>query len=166
MARRPESIRRRDWIRELGEPAASAGHLAHLVDDLVALDGVEVCGDGREFGEEWVRHDELGFALAVAASVAQEQADADLEGLGETVERGERGNSLAVFNFGDVGAWHLHASRELTLAETAAGANLLDSGCDIDAGNVFLRGRWSDDQLWRGSLWLFLFEGFVATPAE
>jgi len=150
----------------LGEPAPSAGHFAHLVDDLGALDGVELRGKGHEFCEERICQDELGFALVAAAGISEQQADADFESLGKTVERGECGDGLAVFNFRDVGAWDLHATGELTLAESAAGANLLYGRSNIDAGDVFLRRGWSDDQLWFWSLWLFLFEGFVATPAE
>lgn len=150
----------------LCEAAASAGHFAHLIDDLGALHGIELRNKGREFGEERVGHDELGFALVPEAAVAEQQADADFEGMGQTVERGERRNGLAVFNLGDVGARHLHTARQLTLAETTAGTDLLDGRCDIDAAGFFLRRGWSDDQLRRGSLGLFLFEGFVATPAE
>jgi hypothetical protein len=54
----------------------------------------------------------------------------------------------------------------LALAEPSAGAYLLDGGGDIDAEVLFLPGGGSHDELWRGNLELFQFEGLVATSAE
>ena len=150
----------------LCEPAPSAGQFAHMVDDHGALNEVELSGEGRKFCKERIGHDELGLALIVAAAVLQQEADADFECVSQAFERRERGCGLAVLDFGDVSAWHLHASGQLTLAETAAGADLLDGRSDIDAGVFRLIGRRSDYQLRSRGFRFFVFEGLVATPAE
>lgn len=94
------------------------GHVADLVQDAGPLHGIEF----REIRDH-LRDELVGLQLAdlvfeCAAASVEEVGNTDVQGLGETRERRERGTGFLVLDLGDVGAGHAHALRELPLAQS------------------------------------------------
>src|SRR5450631_40965 len=157
------------WSRrkELCQTAVAAGsHIAHLVQEYGALHGIQLGSIGSQLREERIGEDGLGFFLAPAAAIAQQVTDIDFECVGEPLKRGEGGASLGILNLGDVGAGDLHSSRELTLAEVAAAANVANSAGNLGHSVIFWNLVAGDNQLRRLNGHFFHLKWFVAPAAE
>jgi len=77
-----------------------------------------------DLGEEGVGQNCSHLFIATAAGIPHQLTNVHVEGIGETLKRTQRGNSLAVLDFGDVGPGHLHATGQLALAQVASATNL------------------------------------------
>src|SRR5664279_2257606 len=163
----PGPPRGMEQTEELCQAAIPAGsHIAHLVQEKGALHSVELGSVGGQFREERVGEDGLGFFLAPAAAIAQQVTDIDFECVGKPLERGEGGASLGILNLGDVGAGNLHSSRELTLAEATAAADVANSAGNLRHSVIFWSLVAGDNQLRCLNWHFFHLKWFVAPAAE
>ena len=108
----------------LGRASPARPHVAHGTVDQRAMERVEVRKQRSDLGQERIGENRGDFFFAAAARVANERAHFHLECVGEALQRSECGNGFAVLDFGDVGAGHLHAARQLALAQVTRTTNL------------------------------------------
>ena len=78
----------------LSGATTSGCQLPHVIEEDGALQGVELGGVGRDLGEEGVGHENGRLVAVAGVGVAQQGGDIDLQGPGQTIERGERGIAL------------------------------------------------------------------------
>ena len=71
------------------------------------------------FSHERIGEDGGNLFFAAAARIPHQLAHVHIESQGQALQRTKRRNRLAVLDFGDVGARHLHAPCQLTLAQVA-----------------------------------------------
>ena len=107
-----------------GAAAAGLGHLADVIEEDGLLCGGEVGSELGDLGEEGVGGEQIAFGLVALGGIAEQGGDVDLEGAGETVEGAEGRHGFAIFNFGDVGARHVHAGGELALRQVTDPAKI------------------------------------------
>ena len=136
-----------------------------MVEEDGALELVELRGVVGDLGEEGVGHEDIGLAAMAGVGVAEKGGDVDLEGLGETVERGERGHRFAVLDLRDVGARNVHARGKLALGEIADVTEVADGGGDL--GSAFSGRCLADEGDGSGDgFGLLDFEAFAAAAAH
>ena len=117
-------------------------------------------------GQKRVGQDGCRFFFADAAGVADQLAHAHLEGRGQPLQRTQRGNRLAVFNFGDVGAGHLHTPCQLALAQMARSADVAHLAGHMQTGLGGSRNRLAGHQLRGQRCGLLDVEGVAAFSAK
>ena len=103
----------------LGRAFAAGGELADVVEEDRPLQRVELRSVVRDLSQEGIVHEDGGLIPVAIAGIAKEDRDIDLESVCQARKRGQGRHRLAVFDFGDVGAGDIHASRELALREVA-----------------------------------------------
>jgi len=123
----------------LGGAAASYGGIAYCALEKRAVHRFQGRQKSGNLGQEWIGKDGCDFLIPKAARIPHQLADIHFEGGGQTGQRTERGNRLAVLDFGDVGAGHLHAAGELALREVARLADIAHLSSDLQPG--FRRGH-------------------------
>jgi len=150
----------------LGGAAAAHGGIANCALEEGAVHRLKMRKEGGDLGQERVGKDGCDFLITNAARIPDELADVDIEGGGEALKRTERGNRLAVLDFGDVGAGHLHTAGQLTLAEVARFADIAHLTRHLQPG--FGRGDDSGacDQLQNGMRGLFHIQRSAAFSAK
>ena len=99
-----------------------------MVEEDGALQVVELRGVHGDLGEERVGHEDRGLVAMARVGIAQQGGDIDLEGLGETIERGQGRHGLAILDLRDVGAGNAHAGGELPLREISHVAQIANRG--------------------------------------
>ncbi len=149
----------------LGGAAAAGGEFANVIEEDGALQGVELRGVGGDLGEEGIGHEDRGLVAMAGVGVAQQGGDVDLEGPGETIERGQGRHGLAVLDLGDVGAGDAHAGGELTLREIAHVAQIAN-GCGYLQAAFYCGGCGDECQRSGSRFGLFDLEAFVAAAAQ
>ena len=118
----------------LSGAAAAGGSVANGAVDERALQGLKMRQEDGDLGQKRIGENGGHFLFAAAAGVADQLAYIHFEGVGQTFERAEGGDRLAILDFGDIGAWHLHAQGQLTLAEVAGAADFPDLSGNLQAG--------------------------------
>jgi hypothetical protein len=151
--------------RCLGRAATPCSQLANVVEEDGALEGVQLRGVGRDFGEEGVGHENGRLVAVAGGGVAQQGGDIDLQGLRQTIEGRERRHGLAVLDLRDVGAGHVHPSGELTLREVADVPQIAH-GCRYLEAVVGFCCLGYESQWGRSRFRLFDLEAFVAAAAQ
>ncbi len=84
-----------------------------------------------EFRDKLIFHQFVDFLLAVAFAAAEQIGHSDLQCTRQPFQGRQRRRGFLVFNFGNVGTGHGHASRELALAEPVAQAQGADGGRQV-----------------------------------
>jgi len=79
------------------------------------------CGD---LGQKGIAKDRSDLFRAETARIAHQLADVDFQSRSEPLQRAQRRDRLAVFNFRDISAGHLHPAGKLTLAQVTCTSNI------------------------------------------
>jgi hypothetical protein len=120
-----------------------------------------------DFGEEWIGQNGCDFFVASAPGVPDQLAKVNLKGRGQALKGAKGRNCLPVFNLGDVGPGHLHAPRQLTLAQVARLADFSHLPGHLEPGfcRSWSRGQ-AGHQLWGEEHRLLDIQGSVAFSAK
>ena len=146
--------------------AASCGCITEGAEKERTVQRVKMLQQRRNLGQERIVEDLRNFFVAATACIADQLAHFHAKGEGEPLERTQGRDRLAVFDFRNVGARHLHPSRELTLAQMAGAAQFPHLRRYLHAGVVAMGRRVAHHQM-RSQLRRFLVvEGFVAFSAK
>ena len=142
-----------------------------LRQDAGALHPVQLGDVGNQLGDKFILHQLANFRLVAAMAAARHQiAYAHFQRPRQPLQRRERRRGLFVFDLGDVGAWHLHAQRQLPLAQAKAVAQRADGIGHLQVRSVMavaismILGE--SFRLNRRDHWFLRVERGVAAPAK
>src|SRR5271154_3232680 len=167
VAAKGESMHR-SWLarRSLGASTASHGQVAHLVKEHRALQGIHLCDVRSQLRQKRVAENRRRLFMATATRIPKQMTDVDFQCSGETCQRRQRRHRLAVLDFRDVGARHLHTPSQLTLTQIAALAQITHRARDLQAvifcHSLFRFAR----ELRNEPFWFLDLEGLVAASAK
>ena len=121
------------------------------------------CGN---LGQEGIAQDCCDLFVAAAAGIADQLAHFNAKRIRQTLQRSQRGYRLAVLNFGDVSAGHLHAPCKLPLTQVPRPTHLSHLPGHLQASLVAFRYRLAGHQLWRKERGFFHVQCPVAPSAK
>src|ERR1700689_1984209 len=159
-------LRSRLAKRSLGTSTASHCQVAHLVQEHRALQGIHPCDVRSQLRQKRVAENRRGLFMAAATRIPKQVTDVDFQCSGQTRQRRQRRHRLAVLDFRDVGARHLHAASQLALAQIAALTQITHRARDLQAvvfrHSLFRFARELRDE----TFWFLDLEGLVAASAK
>jgi predicted hydrolase (HD superfamily) len=182
----PDKLRRRAGVNEVGarsrnaEPRflrrkipiclrGSSGpqrQIPHLRQDARHLHSVQLRNEWQNLSNELIFHQVADFVLAALFTATEQFRHGHLQGSSQSLQRRQRGRGFFVFDFGNIGSRHGHASSQLPLAQPAAQAKRADGGREVEVPTAHT-GHWH--HYWRRHHHRFglgfLVQGRVAAPA-
>ena len=135
-------------VSQLRGAAASGRGVAECAEEERAMQRVKMRQQRGNFGEERIAEDRGYLFVAAAAGVADQVAHFHAQSEGEPLQRAQSGNRLAVFDFRNVGARHLHPSSELALAQVTGAAHFPHLPCYLRTGVAAIGHRLAGHKLW------------------
>ncbi len=112
-------------------PSRPQRQIPHLSQDARHLHSVQLRNKRQNLRDELIFHQLADFVLAVLFPTTEQFRHGHLQGSSQPLQRRQRGRGFLVFNFGNVGSRHGHASGQLPLAQPAAQAQGADGGREI-----------------------------------
>jgi hypothetical protein len=152
-------------VVDLGGTASAGCQLTNVIQEDGTLQSIQLRGIGCNLGQKRIGHQNGRFVTVPGVGIAEKGGDVHLQGPRQPVERRERRHRLTIFDLGDVGARHVHASRKLALGEVSYVSQISNCSGDLNAVRAG-RGLGNNGQWGWGWLGFFDLERFVAAAAQ